>query len=53
MTTRATFSENVIFQLLERPQKFAKIVFQLSNYSKNVMLEWFFHEVSAFQDKYT
>ena len=23
---------------------------QLSNYSKNVMLAWFFHERSAFQD---
>ena len=50
MALRATFSENVIFQLQEGPQKFAKIVFQLSNYSKNLILAWFFQKRSAFQD---
>ena len=50
MAPRATLSENIIFQLQEGLQKFAKIVFQLLNDSKNVMLSWFFHERSAFQD---
>ena len=50
MALRATFSENVIFQLPEGPQKFAKIVFQLTNYSKNLILSWFFEKRSAFQD---
>ena len=50
MASRATFSENVVSQLPEGPQKFAKIVFQLINYCKNVMLACFFHEINALQD---
>ena len=51
-TPRATFSENVVFQLSEWPQKFAKTVFQLSNYNKNVMLAWFFQEKTFQAFKY-